>query len=316
MNLGMRTVALAAAIVRQDPVSENLLGYELTALASETQVQMLLSALGIGLIFLVRRALLGLVRARVEDAATQYRWVKTSRYVALVLTVLVLALVWFTAIRSLGTFFGLLSAGLAIALKDLVADFAGWVFIVARRPFGLGDRIQIGPHAGDVVDRGIFQFAIMEIGNWVQADQSTGRVIHVPNAQVFTEPLANYSAGFGYLWNELPILVTFESDWRQAKELLAALAKDLTQEVVSEARRPRADADRRLLIHYPTLTPVVYTSVLDSGVLLTIRYLCRPRERRGTAEAFWERILDAFSAAPDIEFGYPTQRILMDDERE
>jgi hypothetical protein len=119
MNLGMRAVALAAAIVRQDPVSGDLLGYELTALASETQVQMLLSALGIGLIFLVRWALLGLVRAHVEDAATQYRWVKTSRYVALVLTVLVLALVWLTAIRSLGTFFGLLSAGLAIALKAM-----------------------------------------------------------------------------------------------------------------------------------------------------------------------------------------------------
>jgi small-conductance mechanosensitive channel len=70
------------------------------------------------------------------------------------------------------------------------------VFIVARRPFGPGDRIKIGPHAGDVVDRGIFQFAIMEIGNWVQADQGTGRMIHVPNAQVFTEPLANYSDGF------------------------------------------------------------------------------------------------------------------------
>jgi len=164
----------------------------------------------------------------------------------LVLGLLALVLVWSTVIRSIGTFLGLLSAGLVIALKDLVADVAGWVFILARRPLDLGDRIQIGPHAGDVVDRGIFQFAIMEIGNWVEADQSTGRVIHVPNALVFTEPLANYSAGFAFLWNELPVMVTFESDWKRAKELLTALVTEFTKEVVAEARSPRADADRRL----------------------------------------------------------------------
>jgi len=66
------------------------------------------------------------------------------------------------------------------------------------------------------------------------------------------------------------------------------------------------------LIHYRTLTPVVYTSVADSGVLLTIRYLCRPRHRRGTAEALWERILEAVAESPDIEFAYPTQRLLVD----
>jgi len=196
MNVEMHIGALVAAIVQQDTLSGGVARYELTGLTSDTQIQILLSVLGVALVFLARWALLVAARARVDDVAVQYRWTKVSRYVALVLALLVLLLVWFTAIRGLGTFLGLLSAGLAIALKDLVADFAGWVFIVARRPFGLGDRIQIGPHAGDVVDRGIFQFAIMEIGNWVQADQGTGRMIHVPNAQVFTEPLANYSDGF------------------------------------------------------------------------------------------------------------------------
>ncbi|MEE2846652.1 MAG: mechanosensitive ion channel family protein, partial [Gemmatimonadota bacterium] len=60
------------------------------------------------------------------------------------------------------------------------------------------------------------------------------------------------------------------------------------------------------------LTPAVYTSVEEAGVLLTIRYLCRPRQRRGTAEVFWERILEAFAESPDIEFAYPTQRVLLD----
>ena len=75
-------------------------------------------------------------------------------------------------------------------------------------------------HAGDVIDIRLFQFSINEIGNWVDADQSTGRIIHIPNGIVFTEPQANYTAGFQYIWNEIPVLVTFESDWKKAKQIL------------------------------------------------------------------------------------------------
>ena len=207
MSLGVHAFARVAGMIQQDDNSIAAFADGLGGLATRTYVQILVSVLVVLIIFSVRRALLVVMRRRVVDARVQYRWIKISRYVALGLGLLALVLVWSTAIRATGTFLGLLSAGLAIALKDLVADVAGWVFILARRPFDLGDRIQIGPHAGDVVDRGIFQFAIMEIGNWVEADQSTGRVIHVPNALVFTEALANYSAGFAFLWNELPVLV-------------------------------------------------------------------------------------------------------------
>ena len=149
----------------------------------------------------------------------------------------------------------------------------------------------------------------MEIGNWVDADQSTGRLIHVPNAKVFTEPLANYVAGFPYLWNELPILITLESDWRRAKEIVDELAEDQTIDITREAHKPRRDGEERFLIRYRKLTPVVYVSVQDSGVLLSLRYLCRPRERRGSASELWERILDAFDAEPSVTLAYPTQRV-------
>ena len=62
------------------------------------------------------------------------------------------------------------------------------------------------------------------------------------------------------------------------------------------------------MIFYRTFTPTVYTSVKESGVLLTIRYLCRPRERRGSTQEIWEDVLDQFAAAHDIDFAYPTRR--------
>jgi small-conductance mechanosensitive channel len=275
----------------------------------ETSANIIVSAIVVTIVFLLRRGVLAIVHRRVEDSALRYRWAKASANAAFLLAALALTQIWFTAIPSIGTFLGLLSAGLAIALKDLVADLAGWLYIVWKRPFDTGDRVQIGPHAGDVVDRSLFQFTIMEIGNWVSADQSTGRLIHVPNAHVFTQPLANYVAGFPYLWNELKALVTFETDWRKAKRLLEEVAADFTVDITREAHRPSPRTEQRFLIRYRKLTPVVYVSVENSGVLLTLRYLCRPRERRGTGSQLWERILDAFHEHPDVTLAYPTQRV-------
>ena len=260
-------------------------------------------------VYFLRRGLLAIVHRRVEDTEVRYRWAKVSSNVAFVIALLLLIQVWAQPLQNLGTFLGLVSAGLAIALRDLVADLAGWVFITWRKPFDVGDRIQIGEHAGDVVDRRLFQFTLMEIGNWVNADQSTGRLIHVPNQMVFTQPLANYVAGFPYLWNELRLLVTFESDWRKARRLMNELADDLTVEITKEATGPQPKSEPRFLIRYRKLTPVVYVTVEDSGVLLTLRYLSRPRERRGSSSEIWERLLDMVEQNPDIQMAYPTQRI-------
>ncbi|NIP82375.1 MAG: mechanosensitive ion channel, partial [Gemmatimonadetes bacterium] len=90
----------------------------------------------------------------------------------------------------------------------------------------VGDRIQIGAHAGDVIDQRIFQFIVLEIGNWVDADQSTGRIIHIPNGLVFREPLANYTRGMQYIWNEIRVLVTFESNWKRAKQILDEIVQE------------------------------------------------------------------------------------------
>jgi len=148
----------------------------------------------------------------------------------------------------------------------------------------------------------------MEIGNWVNADQSTGRVVHVPNARVFTEPLANYSKGFQYIWNEVPVLVTFESDWKKVKGLLGKIATKHAAHLTEAAEEKLKQASKKFMIFYSTLTPIVYTNVMDCGVLLTIRYLCEPRRRRGSEEAIWEDILEEFAACDDIDFAYPTQR--------
>jgi small-conductance mechanosensitive channel len=274
----------------------------------EVQNKLLISVVTILIVLILRRLILNIVFRKFEDARFRYRWRKSSAYIAFFLVVLVLGRVWFEGFQSIATYLGLVSAGVAIALKDLLVNLAGWIFIIWRKPFEVGDRIQIGNQSGDVIDIRIFQFTLMEIGNWVDADQSTGRVIHVPNGKVFTEPQANYHKGFQYIWNEIPVLVTFESNWKRAKEILYRIGVEHAEHLSESAERKIKEASRKFMIFYTKLSPAVYTGVKDSGVLLTIRYICEPRRRRDSEQAIWEDILKEFTTCNDIDFAYPTQR--------
>ena len=278
-------------------------------LSPELQARLLGTLATVVGLWLVHRLSLALVYRRVRDPWVRYRWRKGSTYALLAAGIVIVGRMWFAGVQTLATFLGLVGAGLAIALKDPVSNLAGWAFILWRRPFEVGDRMQVGSHAGDVIDIGLFQFTLNEIGVWVDADQSTGRIVHVPNGQVFTEPIANYDKGFKYIWNEVPVLVTFESDWRKAKQILTKIAVQHAQHLTAETEQELLTASRQYVINYTKLTPIVYTKVVESGaVQLTIRYLIEPRKRRGTEHAIWEDVLTEFARCPDIELAYQTSR--------
>ncbi len=282
---------------------------ETMQLAVDTQYKLAKSFIIIILLWIITWVLLHIINKRTEkNIVSRHQWRKTVRHTALIIGVLLVGQVWIKEFKSVATVIGLFSAGLAIALKDLLINMAGWVFIVWRKPFTMGDRIQIGDTSGDVIDIRIFQFTLIEIGNWVDADQSTGRLVHVPNARIFNVPQANFTTGFPYIWEEIPVLITFESNWKKAKSILLDIVSKDAEETVRMAEREIHQASKKYPIVYKTLTPTVYTSVKDSGVMLTMRFLCGSRNRRGSTQHIWEQVLEAFSKHTDIDFAYPTQR--------
>jgi len=275
---------------------------------SSIQVKFIATFVAILVFVLIRRFAIQLVHSQIKDTLSRYRWQKTITYIIFILAIFTVGRVWFKGIQSIATYLGLLSAGLAIALKDPITGITGWAFILWRSPFGVGDRIQIGKIAGDVIDINFFKFTILEIGEWIDGDSNTGRIIHVPNGRVFTDDLANYGKGFKYIWNEIKVLVTFESNWKKAKKILKTIANDHSEYVTTEAAREYEKATQLFMIQKPNFKPEVYTKVEDSGVNLTIRYLCNPRKRRFTAQIIWEEVLNEFDKHNDIGFAYPTIR--------
>jgi small-conductance mechanosensitive channel len=261
-------------------------------------------------LFLTLLKILGkiIVRKRMSDDIKSYRWNRAIRYSYTILLIILIGSIWIKGMKSITTFLGLASAGIAIALHETIENLAGWFFIMSRKPFKVGDRIEVNNIIGDVIDIRILQFSIVECGNWVDADQSTGRIIHIPNSKVLKDPLANYEIGFKYIWNEIPVLITFESDWKKAKKLLENIAHENALHLSEGAQKQLRRAAKKYLIFYDKLTPIVYTTVKDSGVMLMIRYLVNPRQRRTSEHQIWETILETFSKENHIDLAYPTLR--------
>ncbi len=280
----------------------------ITGISIATQNKIFSSAIIILVLLVLRTILLKIVFKQTTNAHTRYVWRKTSSYVAVILAIFVGGRVWIAAFASIGTFLGLLSAGIAIALKDLLVNIAGWLYIISFRPFVVGDRIQIGDNSGDVIDISVFGSTLLEIRKWVDADQSTGRILVIPNGQLLTLSLANYTKGLPYIWNEIPILITFESDWKKAKKMFLEILVKHAKPISKYADLRLDEASKKFMISYKKLTPIIYTTVKNSGVLLTMRFLCEPKSRRSVEMEIWEDILDQLSKCDDIDLAYPTQR--------
>jgi small-conductance mechanosensitive channel len=250
---------------------------------------------------------------RTDDAASGYLTRKVTSYVLAIIGLIGLITLWIGELGEVGTFFGLLAGGIAIALSDLLKNIAGWFYLVLRRPYRVDDRIEVDGVRGDVIDIRLFRTTLLEIGNWVDADQSTGRIVHVPNGKALSTTVFNATEAFGYLWHELPMLVTFETDWRRAESMLLAALEAAAGHTADEATERIRRAGRSYKIRYTHLTPTVYLSVRDSGILLTGRLLVDVRRRRAVEQQVWRNLLDGIAEEPDVALAYPTERRVFDD---
>ncbi|MFC1510300.1 mechanosensitive ion channel family protein [Candidatus Omnitrophota bacterium] len=262
--------------------------------------------IGYLLLFLI----VNLVNRGVKNIKARHVIRKNVAYAISFIIFTVIVFMWIQNLNSITIFIGVAGAGLALALQEVILCVAGWVLIMVRHPFEVGDRIEINGIKGDIIDIRLFQTSLLEIGNWVDADQSTGRIVNIPNSFVFKSANFNYSRGFEFIWNEISILVTFESDWRRAKEVMMLHADNFDRDSQEELRRKIEAMRTRYMIYYGKLTPIVYVNIKESGVELTLRYLTEAKKRRSTQDQLCQVILDDFAKEDRVDFAYPTYRII------
>lgn len=272
--------------------------------------KLVISLFILAIIIICMKFVMNLVYNRLEDNGKYYKIRKRAYYITTIFYMIILVFIWLEMVNNFTTYMGLLSAGIAIALRELFANMAAWFFIMIRKPFFVGDRIFIHGQRGDVIDIRIFQFSLMELNSPEDGGQSTGRIIDIPNHFVFLYPIVNYVKGFGYVWEEIKVEITFESDWEKAKREFEKIVDAHVTHFSDYAKKEIQEAAKKYMIYYNKFTPIVYTDVRESGVLLTLRFLCAPKDKRRTTNDIWEDILRFVNSNEDVDLAYPTYRVV------
>jgi len=243
-----------------------------------------------------------------REGKNLYYFQKLINFTSSLIIVLIILLNFVGDFGGLSAVVGLAGAGLAIALQDPIVSLVGWFLIIGKFGVSVGDRVEINGVKGDVIDIGLLRIAVLEVGNWVSAEQSTGRVVFFPNSFIFKNHYFNYSTGNSFIWDEIRIRVTHESDWKTAKQIIESVATRVSQAFVDEAKTQQQRVAQQFHINLGTLTPYVYVSIAESGVDLLLRYLTAIRKRRATQDEICREILEAFEREPGIGLASPTRK--------
>jgi small-conductance mechanosensitive channel len=260
----------------------------------------------------VHRIILSIVLRRIkEDSPYIYAVRKTIAYSVNVLTVLLLFNVWVVRLGDLSVALGILAAGLAFALQEIIGSFAGWVTIITGRPLSIGDRVETGGIRGDVIDVSILRTTLMEIGNWLQGDHNTGRIVTVSNAFIFKEPLFNYSAHLRFIWDEITIPITYDSDLQKAIQIMLDSVRENSHylKLLPRADEQRKLARKKLAVKITSLEPRVFVKITDNWIELGMVYPVDNDLRRTFRSEVSQQILSEFSNA-DITIASQTVAIV------
>ena len=248
--------------------------------------------IGILLVITIVRLIQKALSRRVHDTDTRYRARKFVSFVGYLLAVGVLIIVFSDKLGGLTVALGVAGAGIAFALQEVIASFAGWFAISFAGFYKTGNRVQLGGIKGDVIDIGVLRTTLMEVGEWVKGDLYNGRIVRVANSFVFKEPVFNYSADFPFLWDEITIPVRYGSDYRLARKIIQEVADALSGEYAAHAMAAWKDMVRKYMIEDAQVRPLVSLTLNDNWVEFTLRYVVDYKRRRMTKDALFSRILE------------------------
>jgi len=256
--------------------------------------------------FLLDRIGVVILKRVKASAAETYRNRQILGIVLTVVSVGTILVLWVRLFRNNGTFFGLLAAGLAVSLREPLLSIAGRISIFAGRMYAVGDRIELDHMAGDVIGIGFFYTRMLEIGNWMPADQPTGRTVLFSNSKVYQHAIFNYTQGFPCIWDEVVLPVTYASDIQEATRILQEAGEKYTLQYAQLAEVQVERMRQSFLVQEVTFKPFVFTKLTSNYVELAMRYVVDSRRRRYVKSSLYSYIFDAVQAHPAISIGSDT----------
>jgi small-conductance mechanosensitive channel len=261
--------------------------------------KLVLVLVGLTLIVVVTWLLRGTAARYVRDNTTRYKARKVVTFFGYLAAVIFVVLVFSDKLGGFTVAFGVAGAGVAFALQEVIASAAGWMAVSFGGFYKVGDRVQLGGIKGDVIDIGVLRTTIMQIGEWVNADQYNGRIVRVANSFVFKEPVFNYSAEFPFLWDEIMVPIKYGSDYRLARALIERVAEEIVGDYVQPAEQAWVPITQRFLIEAASVRPTTTIIANQNWIEFTLRYVVDYKARRSTKDRLFTRILEEIDKTAD-----------------
>lgn len=307
-----------------------IFGIKFIGINAENAQKLLLTALfiiGIVVFGIVLRAIIGLILSGERFERVRF-WAKQAISVlGALLMIIIVASIWFNEPERLATAAGLVTAGLAFALQKVISSIAGYIVILRGRNFTVGDRISMGGVRGDVIGLGFIQTTIMEMGQppavqsadpavWVKSRQFTGRIVTVANNKIFDEPVFNYTRDFPFIWEEISIPITYQTDRAKTEEIMLAATQKYILDITQLGQESVKKLESDYFVNVQDFEPKVFYRITDNWLELTVRFIVgehHVREvknniSRDMLEHFDENGIGIASATYDI-VGFPPVRI-------
>ncbi len=237
---------------------------------------------------------------RIHELKTRYSFRKTTSILFIVLSIFILLRIWVIDPSTLLVTYGILTAGIAFALQDVVKNFAGGLIIFITRIYHIDHRIEVNNIRGDVIDIGLFYTTLLEIGEWVNGDQATGRILIIPNGYALSYPVRNYTKDHRFIWDEISMPLTYKSNWKKAVKNVQEIINKETAEITKIAESEITHLQEKYFISKRDIQPKVFVVMTDKSIMLRIRYITDVRERRLLNDKLTKIILNMIMATKDI----------------
>lgn len=232
-----------------------------------------------------------LLKRRIDDITIRYKAQKGVEVIGYILIIFfILMAVTVDSLKDYTIIIGLFTAGITFTLQELILSIAGSFYIFFVRVYKPGDRIEINNIKGDVIDIDSIYTTIMEMGEWVNSDNYSGRIVKISNAFVFKGPIKNYSMDFPFVWDELNIFITFDSDTDLAKTIVLNSANELLSSYTEKSHAKWNEMVEHYYIENATLEPTIALGLTDNWIQLNLRYITDYKKRRHTKHELFEHI--------------------------
>ncbi|HGE73155.1 TPA: mechanosensitive ion channel family protein [Candidatus Poribacteria bacterium] len=257
----------------------------------------LLSIIIVISLLIVRRIFTKIIKAYIsrkefkEENITQF--MMTWKYIWTAIITIMGIIGLSGSMKAVGISAGFMGMVLGWSLQAPVTGIAAWLMIILKRPFKIGDRVIIAGIIGDVMDVTMTHIILNQVGGTVGGEERSGRAVLIPNAIMFSQVIMNYTLQQDYILDEVPVRITFESDWEEAERILVEAAKKVTSDVIEKT------GDQ----------PFIRAELFDAGVLMRLRYKVEPPNRQEISTYIVREIFREFANNSKVEFCYPKSEI-------